>query len=178
MASGGSDVHPLVLLSYISTESSGLQQPKTINCHPCSATVSIHSANKPQHATHLCCLRIRCLVLCCLHIRRCVLGRCSFFCVLDRLRLIYVGLRVVCQCPGCLWVSFLSVLYEQATSAGQFTLTVSPEQQTSPMLLSTVRQCPRSWDQQWMREPSHQPTQVNMTRSIKHTINSSAGANV
>ena len=44
--------HWPVLLSYISTEATGLQQPNTANCQPPSATVSMHSANRAQLATH------------------------------------------------------------------------------------------------------------------------------
>ena len=53
VASGGIEVHSLVLLSYISTEANLLQQPNTANCQPASAIVSMHSANRAQHATHL-----------------------------------------------------------------------------------------------------------------------------
>ena len=52
MASEGIEVHSLVLLSNTSTKASGLQQPNTANCQPPSATVSIHSANRAQHAAH------------------------------------------------------------------------------------------------------------------------------
>ena len=53
MASGAIEIHSLVLLSYISTEASTLQQPNTANCQPPSVTVTIRSGNRAQHATHL-----------------------------------------------------------------------------------------------------------------------------